>query len=335
MTWLTWRQSRLQALTAAAALIAIALAYGLTGPGLARLYTRTCGTGDGCAGHTAQFLAALRADAAYPLLYFAGIAIMYFAPLIIGAFWGAPLVARELEAGTHRLAWNQSVTRSRWLAAKLAIGAVAAMTFAGLTSLLVTWWAVPIEKAGGFPAGISQLSRFQPLIFSTRGIVPVGTAALAFALGVTAGLLLRRVLPAMAVTLAAFAVALVVMPMWVSPHLISPAQFTHPVIANLTTMQMTGSGQLNDPVTNMPGAWILTDQIITKSGTVFTLPDVPACQTGTRDQCDTWLASQRLFQHVVYQPASRYWAYQWYETGIWLALAAALSAVCFWRIRTR
>lgn len=335
MTWLTWRQSRLQALIAAAALIAIALAYGLTGPGLARLYSQTCGTGSGCTSHTAQFLAAMRADAVYPLLYFVGIGVMYVAPLIIGAFWGAPLVARELEAGTHRLAWNQSVTRRRWLAVKLALGAAAAMTFAGLASLLVTWWAEPIEKAGGFPVGISQLSRFQPIIFSTRGIVPVGTAALAFTLGVTAGLLLCRVLPAMAVTLAAFAVALVVMPMWVSPHLISPAQYTHPVIANLTTMEMTGSGELNEPVTTMPGAWILTDQVITKSGTVFKLPDVPACQTGTQAQCDAWLASQRLFQHVAYQPASRYWAYQWYETGIWLALALGLSVLCFWRIRTR
>lgn len=38
---------------------------------------------------------------------------------------------------------------------------------------------------------------------------------------------------------------------------------------------------------------------------------------------------------LTWRPASRYWAYQWYETGIWLALAVALSALCFWRIKTR
>lgn len=333
MTWLTWRQSRMQALTAAAALMLIALAYGLTGPRLAHLYTATCGTSGPCGARTIQFLDAMKADGSYPLLYFAGIAVLYLAPLLIGAFWGAPLVARELEAGTHRLAWNQSVTRRRWLAVKLGLGAAAAMAFAGMASLLVTWWAGPIEKAGGFPVGISQLSRFQPLIFATRGVVPVGTAALAFTAGVTAGLLIRRVLPAMAVSLAVFAGALVVMPLWVSPHLITPAQYTHPVTANLTTMEMTGNGQLNDPVTAMPGAWILTDQVVTKAGTVFTLPAVPACQTGTQAQCDGWLATQHLFQHVVYQPASRYWAYQWYEAAIWLTLAVALSGLCFWRIR--
>ncbi len=67
----------------------------------------------------------------YPLLYFAGGAVMYLTPLIIGAFWGAPMIARELEAGTHRLAWNQSVARDRWLLAKLGIGGLAAMVFAG------------------------------------------------------------------------------------------------------------------------------------------------------------------------------------------------------------
>ena len=61
-------------------------------------------------------------------------------PAIVGVFWGAPLVARELETGTFRLAWTQSVTRTRWLALKLAVVGVAAMVVAGLFSLGVTWW---------------------------------------------------------------------------------------------------------------------------------------------------------------------------------------------------
>jgi ABC-type transport system involved in multi-copper enzyme maturation permease subunit len=326
MTWLTWRQSRVPWVAAGIALAVLALVYGLTEAGLNHLY--------GLYGaHPAVFLAQVRTGS-YPLLYFAGGAVMYLAPLIIGAFWGAPLVARELEAGTHRLAWNQSVSRTRWLFIKLAICGGVAMLFAGLASLLLTWWAGPIDRAGGFPLGTSQLSKFQPIVFGTRGIVPVGAAALAFTIGVCAGLLLRRVIPAMAITLGLFAALLVAMPLTVSPHLITAAQYTRPVTANLTTMPITGNGQINDPVTDMPGAWILTDQIITKSGSVFVLPDVPACQTGTQAQCDAWLGAQSLRQHVVYQPASRYWTYQILETSIWLAIAAALSALCLWRIRS-
>ena len=332
MIWLTWRQFRVPALVAVAALAALALALGLTGPNLAHLYAQTCGTGSATC--TATFLTAMKANGVYPLLYFTGAAVMYLAPLIIGIFWGAPMVAREVETGTFRLAWNQSVTRVRWLAVKLALTGLAAMAFAGLASVMVTWWAGPIDKAGGFPVGISQLSRFQPEVFGARGIVPIGAAALAFTLGVTAGTLIRRILPAMAVTLGLFAVALVAMPLWVSPHLITPAQYTRPMMASLTTMQMTGSGELNDPVTNMPGAWILSDQVITKSGSVFTLPSIPACQTGTQQQCDAWLASQPLRQHVTYQPASRYWLFQWFETAIWLAISLALAALGRWRIKT-
>ena len=124
------------------------------------------------------------------------------------------------------------------------------------------------------------------------------------------------------------------MPLVVSPHLITPAQYTRPVTANLTTMAIAGNGQINDPVTDIPGAWILTNQIITKSGTVFTLPAVPACQTGTQAQCDAWLAAQPLRQHVVYQPADRYWTFQILETLIWLAIALALAGLSFRRIRS-
>jgi hypothetical protein len=335
MIWLTWRQFRIQAIAALAALAVLAVAYGLTGPHLASLYTQSCGTGGSCTGARLQhFIAAVKADGACPLLYFTGGAIMYLAPLVIGAFWGAPLIARELETGTYRVVWNQSVSRRRWLLVKLAVTGLAAMAFAGIAGLMLSWWAGPVDRAGGFPVGISQLSRFQPAIFDTRGIVPIGAAALAFILGVAIGLFIRRTIPAMAVTMGLFAVALVAMPLYISPHLVTPAQYTHPVSVSLTTMQETSNGEINDPVTSMPGAWILSDVVITPSGTPFQMPDAPACQNGSQQQCDAWLASQALRQHVVYQPASRYWTFQLLETAIWLGLALGLSALCLWKIKT-
>jgi ABC-type transport system involved in multi-copper enzyme maturation permease subunit len=305
----------------------IALACGLTASGLNHLYA-LYGT------HPAKFLAHVQISS-YPVLFFAGGAIMYLTPLVIGAFWGAPLIARELESGTHRLAWNQSVTRTRWLVTKLAITGGTAMAFAAVTSLLLSWWAGPIEKAGGLPVGSSQLSKFEPIVFGTSGIVPIGAAAFAFTLGVTVGLLLRKTIPAMAVTLSVFVALLIAMPLAVAPHLITPAQYTRPVVANLatTTMTMTGNGEINDPVTDMPGAWILSDQVITKSGSVFVMSGQPACQAG-QARCNTWIAAQPLRQHLVYQPANRYWTFQILETLIWLAAILALAGLSLRRIRS-
>jgi transposase len=116
-------------------------------------------------------------------------------PALIGLFWGAPLITRELEAGTHRLVWNQTITRTRWLAVKLGLTGLATITAAGLGSLAVTWWSSPIDKTA-----TNDFPRMGPLLFDARGVVPIGYAAFAFALGVTVGMLVRRTLPAMAIT---------------------------------------------------------------------------------------------------------------------------------------
>jgi hypothetical protein len=136
-------------------------------------------------------------------------------------YWGAPLIARELETGTSRLTWNQSITRARWLTVKLALTGVAAMAVTEGFSLLQAWWAAPISRATGLGGSVSVFSggRFSPFVFATGGIAPVGYAAFGFALGVTAGLLIRRAVPAMALTLVIFAAVQVVMPLWVRPHL--------------------------------------------------------------------------------------------------------------------
>ena len=158
------------------------------------------------------------------ILYFLSVLVILVAPAIIGIFWGAPLIARELETGTCRLAWNQSITRTRWLAVKLTLIGVAAMAVTEALSLLQGWWAAPIGKAVGLGGSASIMSegRFGSFVFPTHGITPLGYAAFGFALGVTAGLLIRRAIPAMAVTLAIFAAVQVATPLWIRPHLIPP-----------------------------------------------------------------------------------------------------------------
>ena len=129
--------------------------------------------------------------------------ILLLAPGLLGVFWGAPLVTRELEARTFPLAWNQSVTRTQWMAVKLGLVGLLAMAAAGLLSLMLTWWSSPIDTSISLSGSTRiDLTRLGPTLFDTRDITPVGYAAFAFALGVTAGLLIRRTVPAMAATLA-------------------------------------------------------------------------------------------------------------------------------------
>jgi ABC-type transport system involved in multi-copper enzyme maturation permease subunit len=347
MIWLTWRQFRAQAWVTSAALAVLAVALAVTGLRLAHLYhasgIATCHANAGCGSLTSSFLHQMKANPAYNVLFEVGIAILYIAPGIIGIFWGAPLVTREVEAGTFRLAWNQSITRTRWLTVKLGLIGLAAMATAGLLSVMVTWWASPIDSALGLPAGrngTGGLNRFTPLLFGARGITPIGYAAFAFALGVAAGVLIRHTVPAMATTLAVFAGVQITMALWVRSHLITPVTVTWPLNpANIDGLFFGGKGgQMGVQASvNLPGAWVLSNQTVTGSGHVFTGPAPRTCvsSASTFQACQNALGRLNLRQLVTYQPASRYWAFQWYETAIFAALALALAGFCFWWIHRR
>jgi ABC-2 family transporter protein len=301
MIWLTWRQFRAQSVAAVAALIACAIVLGLTRARLADLYGTTgvahC-HGDGCAAAAANFLNLVNTGFANHLPLLFGTALIVV-PAIIGIFWGAPLITRELETGTGHLVWNQSVSRTRWLVTKLAIVGLASMAAAGLFSLLVTWSASRIDQV--------SMNWLQPAVFSERGIAPAGYAAFAFTLGVLAGLLIRRTVPAMAVTLVVFTAAQFAMRA-VRGHLIAPL---HAVTYFPALPRGVAPGSA--PV-NIPGAWIYSAHLASGTG-----------QNGRPG----------FKALVTYQPASRFWLFQGYETAIYLALALALAATCVWLIRRR
>jgi hypothetical protein len=252
-------------------------------------------------------------------------------PALIGSFWGAPLLARELETGTYRLAWNQSVSRSRWLATKLAIVGAAAAATAGLLSWAVTSWAHQIDQAAG--------DRIIPGLFAARGIVPIGYAVFAFVLGVTAGMLIRRTVPAMAATLAIYSAAVLSMQEWIRAHLRPASHATNPLdTSSLDTLNIGASNQLTVVASdNLPGAWVLSNQTITPSGQVFTGPANPQyCGADTAPQvCTDWVGSLGLRQDLTYHPADHFWSLQWTETGILIAIAVLLAGFCFWWTRRR
>ena len=182
----TWRQFRTQAVVAYGALAAIALALAITGPHLVHVYDTslaTCAKNGDCGAVTNAFS---NIDHGF---HVAIDILVLVVPGIIGIFWGAPLVARELESNTFRLDCTQSVTRVRWLAVKLGALGLASAVVVGLISLMVTWWSSSFDRVSMNAFGT----------FDQRDIVAVGYAVFAFVLGVTTGVLSRRTVPAMAV----------------------------------------------------------------------------------------------------------------------------------------
>lgn len=344
MIWLTWRQFRVQAVTAAAALAAFAILLAATGPHLASLYAASPITGchgGGCVNAANTFLSRLTTISPYPDVYLLGIGLILAAPAIIGIFWGAPLIAREVENQTFALVWTQSITRSRWLVMKLALTGLAAVAVTEALSLMQTWWADPISKAigigGPYPYGsVFDQGRLGEVIFASSGIAPLGYAAFGFALGTATGALIRRALPAMALTLAIVVAVQVAMPLWVRPHLISPARMvvSGPNFFEAAAMSV---GTLEASIVpGQPEAWILSSGPITAAGKpVSTIPDgclSPTVGKGGSPNLGGCMASRGIREAITYQPASRYWPFQWIETGIFLALALGLAGLCFWRL---
>jgi hypothetical protein len=330
MMWLTWRQFRAQTSVAVGALALLAVAFAATGLHLAHLYDTTAATCQ--VQHDCQ-LALNVFQAKDTFLQDLARLLMIAAPALIGIFWGAPLIAHEVEVGTHRLAWTQSVTRLRWLAVKLGLAGLASMAAAGLLSLMVTWWSSPFDKA--------SMDRLAPSVFGERGIVPIGYAAFAFALGVTVGLLIRRTVPAMAVTLVVFAAAEAAFALRVRFHLLPPLRVASALNPNWVTQTGSGgpagAGSLFVGISpNLPGAWVGSSQVTTTAGSTSLGPQPAACgPNSSYTACQAAISRMHLRQVIIYQPGSRFWELQWYETAIYLAVALALAGFCVWWVRCR
>jgi hypothetical protein len=330
-------QFRGQAVTALAALLTAAVVLVVTRAHLDYLFDASglaaCHSAAGCPVLAGQLLEKLQGYSPFQLLYWGGLYLLYVVPALVGTFWGAPLIAREIETGTFRVAWTQSVSRTRWLVVKLALGGLASMAAAGLLSLMVAWWASRVDPIDPF-----GMNRLQPAMFGARGIAPIGYAAFAFALGVTAGMLIRNTVPAIAVTLAAFAAVEGVVIAWLRPHLITPVHAVMPL--NLATVQASGTTLSNvwfvsAPVAE-PGGWVYSSQVLSAADHPSLGPEPQVCASGGPWQsCLTAIGKLHLQQTVTYQPGSRYWPLQWAETSLYLALALLLAGFCFVWTRRR
>jgi hypothetical protein len=342
MTWLAWRQFRLSGAAVYVLLVAFAAAFALVSlPDL---------TG-------ATLVETLSVGGSAATLYGVGVLAMLALPAIIGVFWGAPLVARELENGTHRLVWTQSISRTRWLATKVGVVGLAALAGTAAVTALVTWWCGPIDDALNAGArsgsGFLEQVRMQPVIFAARGIVPIGYTAFAFALGVAAGAVIRRTVPAMALTLVVFIAFGIAAPK-LRAQLGATERTTAITAENMRGLGVSGitpSGAPRGPVEfvtvaiDSPGAWEIANETV-RAGVVqdelplWVVGCVPQREFGppgvkSDPGCFDRLAREGYQQRVAYMPASRYWTLQAIEATGFLVLAGLLLGGCFWWVRHR
>jgi hypothetical protein len=334
MTWILWRQYRMQAAVTAALLAAFAVFTVISGLHLATTWHNdlaACTAADNCSsGQGGLFNGA--GDATGLI-----IEMTLIVPALLGLFWGAPLVAHELETGSLQWTWVQSVTRARWFAVKAGCLLLAAAVWGGAVAALVTWWAGPRNAL--------YLDAFTGGNFDIQGIAPVGYAMFAMAVGILAGTLLRRTIPAMAVTLGGFVAVRLVITLWVRRHYMSAVTTYANAGANLTPkgsywQYASGLTGPHGPLTQASGTIVTSTGAMTTEFDGVPATELPrACQAaanaGNMSATNSCLTSEHIRQFLTYQPASRYWAFQGIETGIYVLIAAALIAVTVGVIRRR
>jgi hypothetical protein len=336
MIWVAWRQFRTQALVTLALLVAFAVLVLVTGLHLRDIYNSLGGAHCSVRGDCGALIDQDRAlpDVLGPTL----LAI----PALLGMFWGAPLLARELESGTYRLAWTQTVTRRHWLLVRVALVGVAVLAAAGLASWLVSWWFAPLDAV--------NMNRFDPSVFTERGIVAIGYAGFAFALGVAAGALIRRTLPAMAATLLGFLAARIAFTLLVRPHLLPARESVFPLTLGKSVEFLPSASGLSvfAGVPPLPNAWAVSATLVDHAHRALSTTQLHDlllrnCPTVTRPGKGEELTegaflscSRALSQHVqmlvAYQPPSHYWPLQALETAIFLAAALALIGATVWHV---
>jgi hypothetical protein len=324
MAWVTWRQHR-SALTGVAVFLgALAVCLWRVGLGLHHAYAAAI------ACHPASSLACGDLVTSFNGLdgLLANGYVLQAVPALIGAFAGAPVLAREMETGTFRYAWTQGFGRWRWTLGKLVALAVIVAVAAGALTVLLSWYYQPYLAAGNQARSLTEWSPLAGGLFDLRGAAFAAWTLAAFAIGGMAGMLIRRVVPAIAATLAAYTGLAIAAALYLRPHYLTPL-----VAGNLF---------------NPPGSALIASQWWTKGGN-FAFAGPPPINlmeqfcppsavgpgkpsAGTLWQC---FAQHGYTQWTSYQPASRFWPFQWIEGGWLLTLSGLLIAATVWLVRRR
>lgn len=312
MIWLSWRLQRSETILAVAGLLLLAAIFVPAGLNLASAYTHygvaSCADRQtrGCEvsiGAFAEHAGALRG----------GLGWFNLLPGLIGVALAAPLVL-ELEQGTSVFAWTQGNTRGRWLVAKLSV-AIATAVVAGVAySLLISWARGPLDSVFG---------RFDNSVFDFEGIVPIAYFLFALGLGLAVGSIWRRTAPAMVVAFLAYFGGRIFVDTWLRQRFVAP---------------LTSTWGLQ-PRSRLDRAWILFEGPSNRAGHVFSgsFKALDRCASSSprglkslNQTCMDRIGAGYI--HAVYQPASRFWAFQGIEFALFAGVALLLIGLAAWRV---
>jgi hypothetical protein len=333
MAWVTWRQHRIALASLAVFLGALAACLWRVGLGLHQAYAAATA----CHPVTSPVCDQLQTRFSGMDPFLANGYVLQAVPALIGAFAGAPVLARELETGTFRYAWTQSIGRWRWTLAKLVPLAVAVTAAAGALSVILSWYYQPYLATGNL-----YLPEESPLtnLFDLRGIAFAAWTLAAFAIGALAGMLTRRVVPAMAGTLATYAGLTFTAGLYLRQHYLTPLitrnLFNPPASAWIISQWWTKGGTtvsqstMNQALTSMFYRMMPVVHRFAPKGS-----DVKAQKHQTNLDILHYLTQHGYTEWTRYQPASRFWPFQWIEGGWLLALSVLLIAATVWLVRRR
>jgi hypothetical protein len=221
-------------------------------------------------------------------------------PGVIGVLLAAPFIF-DLEHGTYRLAWTQSITRRRWLVGKLGLPIAAAVVAAGVLILLITWWRRPEVHLNG---------RLDSGTYDAEGTVAIGYTLFALGLALALGAIWRRAAASLTVAFVGYFAMRIFVDTWLRDKLVSPLKTTFKGVqpARLNHAEILSQSVVGHPEVKFGGGVIGGhSQLAAPSGH----------------------GGEPLFR-VVYHPASHFWPLQLAETGLFLGLALVLIAFAAW-----
>jgi hypothetical protein len=313
MIWVAWRQQRAETLIAAAMLALLAAVAVPIGVHIASVYTH-----EGLAACARNYNpATCGTPVSSFLIRFTGLNLLFtwsaLLPALAALLLAAPFVL-DLDNGTYRLYWTQSITRRRWIATKLGLSVAASVAVAGCLIALATWSRAPLDRLNG---------RMSTNAYDTEGIVPVAYALFVLGVAVAIGALSRRTVPALVVAFAVYVVGRVFMDSRLRQRLLSPVK---------TTWLANGSG--SGP--NLNQALVINQFTSDKNGHQLASSAGPCIRSSGSLFSHTSVCGQlhargaHVYSTALYQPASRFWELQGVEFGIVAGIGMLLVLAAAW-----